>query len=168
MVSTSRLGLLFIVGIVSGLPADAAAQDGAWAVDGSVGYSALVDDAAKNYWAVGGSVRRYVSPRISVGPELVVMTNAASLRDRLVMATGNVTFDVFPATAPAIPFFVAGFGIFAGREKFPSCPFWSSDPAFTVGGGVRARIGDRVSIGGEYRLGWELHHRVTATAGFRW
>jgi len=166
--STSRLGAVFIVGIVSGLPADAVAQDRAWAIDGSVGYTGLVDDAAKNYLTVGGSVRRHVSPRISVGPELVVMTNGARLRDRLVMATGNVTFDVGPATARGTPFLVAGFGMFAGRENFPSGPFWSSDPAFTVGGGVRARIGDRVSIGGEYRLGWELHHRVTATAGFRW
>jgi len=35
-------------------------------------------------------------------------------------------------------------------------------------GGVRAEVGERVSIGAEYRLGWEPHHRLTATAGFRW
>jgi len=58
--------------------------------------------------------------------------------------------------------------VFAGREQFASGPFWSSDPAFTVGGGVRAAVSDRASIAGEYRFGWELHHRVTATFEWRW
>jgi len=47
-------------------------------------------------------------------------------------------------------------------------PFWSSDPSFTAGGGVRVRVSDSLSAAAEYRIGWELHQRVSATAGFHW
>jgi hypothetical protein len=36
----------------------------------------------------------------------------------------------------------------------------SSEGAFTVGGGVRRRVSDRVGLGIDVRLGWETHLRV--------
>ena len=150
-------------------PIDAGAQDRAWMAEGTMGYAGFVDEATKNYWVIGGGVRRYLTPRLSVGPEVVVMGNSNLARDRLAMATGNVVFDIYPRTARRLtPFVVGGFGVFFSREQFQNGPFWSNDPAFTAGGGVRARVGEGVSIGAEYRLGWELHHRLTASAGFHW
>ena len=63
------------------------------------------------------------------------------------------------------PFVVAGGGLFQTRERFPSGPFTSADGAFTAGGGVRGSFGDRVTVGIDARIGWELHLRVNALVG---
>jgi hypothetical protein len=146
------------------------AQERPWAVDGTIGYAGFVDDSTKNYIVFGGAVRKQVTPRISIGPEFVVMGNGDLLMDRVVMLTGNVVFDVYPTHGQnarrVTPFLVGGVGGFWSREQFQNGPFWASDPAFTAGGGVRARIADRVSATAEYRFGWELHHRITGSVSF--
>jgi hypothetical protein len=77
--------------------------------------------------------------------------------------------DLYPRGVRRLrPFVVGGLGLFFSRDQVRNGPFWSNDPAFTAGGGVRIQAGERVSIGAEYRLGWEPHHRLTATAGFHW
>jgi len=43
--------------------------------------------------------------------------------------------------------------------------FTSSEGAFTVGGGVRVLVGDRVTVGLETRLGWETHIRINGLVG---
>ena len=114
-----------------------------------------------------GTVRRHVSPRASIGPEFVIMSNSDSLRDRIVMLTGNVVFDAAP-DARVSAFAIGGVGMFWGREQLRDGPYWSGDPAFTAGGGLRARLAESVVVGGEYRIGWELHQRVSGFAGVRW
>jgi hypothetical protein len=147
----------------------AAAQDRSWVVEGTLGYAGFVDEATKNYPVVAGSIRRYLSDRLSVGPEIVFMHNSTLVTDRHVMFTGNVIFDVYPRSARRLsPFIVGGLGVFASRDQVGNGPFWSSDPAFTAGAGVRAMVADRMSLGAEYRLGWEPHHRITGTVGFHW
>jgi opacity protein-like surface antigen len=161
----------FICAMVLALtyPIGAAAQDRSWVVEGTLGYAGFVDDATKNYPVVAGSVRRYLTDRVSVGPEIVFMHNSSLVTDRHVMATGNVVFDVYPTRAKRLsPFIVGGFGVFSSRDQVRNGPFWSSDPAFTAGAGVRATVTDRMSVAAEYRVGWEPHHRITGTVGFRW
>jgi hypothetical protein len=148
-------------------PMGALAQDRAWVADVSIGWAGLVDDATKNYLLVGASVRRFVTPRISIGPELVVMSNGNEVRDRNVMLTGNVVFDAFPGSRVS-PFIVGGGGIFWGRDQVRNGPYWFSDPAFTAGGGVRANVSDALTAAVEYRLGWELHQRLSGSVGVRW
>lgn len=149
-------------------PNMAQAQERAWAADFSVGYAAFVDDAAKNYWLAGGSLRKYVTPRISIGPELVFTANEDLVRDRNVLLTGNVMLDAAQAGSRVIPFVVGGVGIFRGRDQVPNGPFWFTDPAFTAGGGFRARVNDTWSAAAEYRIAWELHHRVSGSVGVQW
>ena len=147
------------------LPRVAAPQVRNWVVEGTIGWAGLVDDSTKNYVVIGGAVRRHLSPRVSVGPELVLMRNPDLSTDRLVMLTGNLVFDFLPLramTPPRVtPFVVAGAGMFSSRDLVRNGPFWSSDPAFTVGGGARGRLADAVSIAAEYRFGWELHQRLS-------
>jgi hypothetical protein len=71
------------------------------------------------------------------------------------MLTGNVTFDlVTPVKGdPHLESF------------FDSETFTSREGAFTAGGGVRGRIGERTMLGIEARVGWELHVRVNAIVG---
>jgi hypothetical protein len=149
------------------LPKAVSAQDRAWISEASIGWAGLVDDATKNYLLVGGTVRRHLSPRVSIGPELVIMSNSNSLRDRLVMLTGNVVFDAAP-DARVSAFAIGGVGMFWGREQLRDGPYWSNDPAFTAGVGLRANVTRSVTVGGEYRIGWELHQRVSGFAGVHW
>ena len=145
-------------------PAAVAAQARPVVVDATAGYAGFVDDATKHHYVAGGAVRKYVTPRLSVGPELVVMPGEGDLA---VMLTGNLVYDLATFNGPdaerLTPFVVGGLGGFWFRDNLPAGPFWSADPAFTAGAGLRARITDRVSIAGEYRLGWELHQRITGT-----
>jgi opacity protein-like surface antigen len=159
-------GLLVVPGL-------AEAQDRGWIAEFTVGYAGFVDDAAKHNILVGGSVRRQITPRLGIGPELVVMSNPGGPSpDRSVLLTGNIVFDAYATgghTVPrVIPFLVGGLGKFWSRDHVRGGPFWSSDPAFTAGGGVRVRVSDSFSAAAEYRIGWELHQRVSATAGVHW
>ena len=136
-----------------------------WAVDMTAGYAGFVDDATKHTFVVGGAVRKYLASRLSVGPELVFFKDHDVIRQYAAMVTGNVTFDARPGpdTQQVTPFIVAGLGWYWARDLFPRGPFVSGDPAFTAGLGVRARVGERLFAVGEYRIGWELHQRLTAS-----
>ena len=97
------------------------------------------------------------------------MSKPAAVRDRNMMLTGNVVFDVYPLSSRRVtPFVVGGAGMFWGRDQVRDGPFWFSEPAFTAGGGLRVRVNEQLSAAAEYRLGWELHHRVSASAALDW
>jgi outer membrane protein with beta-barrel domain len=167
-----RLPMVVIAAYFIAAPALALAQERGWVAEVTLGWAGFVDDATQNYLLAGASVRRHLTPRVSIGPEFVVMSKSDAVRDRNLMLTGNVVFDAYRLTGPdarrVTPFVVGGAGLFWGRDQVRNGPFWFSDPAFTAGGGVRARFNERVSAAAEYRIGWELHQRVSASAGFHW
>jgi opacity protein-like surface antigen len=162
-----RLQTVIAFGVALLLPIAASAQHRGWAAEVGVGWGGFVDDATKNYLVAGGTVRRHLSRRVSIGPEFVIMSNSDSLRDRNVMLTGNVMFDSTP-DARVSAFAIGGVGMFWGREQLRDGPYWSNDPAFTAGGGLRSNVTKSVTAGVEYRIGWELHQRVSGFAGVRW
>jgi hypothetical protein len=149
------------------LSVPAAGQERGTAVDLTFGYAGFVDEATDHFFVAGGAVRHYITPHVSIGPEFVLMFNDDEFRNRVVMLTGNVVYDFVPLNPAsgvrATPFVVGGLGGFWVRESFPSGSFWGKDPAFTAGGGVRGRLNDRISAAAEYRIGWELHQRITGT-----
>ena len=126
------------------------------------------DDSVAKEGFVGGAVRFYVSPRVSVGPEIAFVQGENHTH---LILTGNVMFDLLGPTqgrpARVTPFVVVGGGLFQTREEFPQEIFTSSEGAFTAGGGVRASVGNRVFVGAEARIGWELHIRVNGMLGVR-
>ena len=147
----------------------AAAQDRPGpAAEFAVGWVGFADDGIVSESLVGGAVRWYVHPRISVGPEVVYIRgdNHSHL-----MATGNLTWDLFAPTngrpRQVTPFLAAGGGAFQTRESFLTGTFTSSEGAFTAGGGARALVGNRISVGIETRVGWELHLRLSGSIGLR-
>ena len=144
-----RLQTVIVVGLALFLPVAASAQDRRWVAEVSVGWAGLVDDATKNYLLLGGIVRRHFSPRVSIGPELVIMSNSDSLRDRIVMFTGNIVFDAAP-DARVSAFAIGGVGMFWGREQLRDGPYWSNDPAFTAGAGLRANVTRSLKVSVEY------------------
>jgi hypothetical protein len=57
--------------------------------------------------------------------------------------------------------------MFQTREQFFNGTYTSREGAFTAGGGVRALVADRVTVGLEMRLGWETHIRLNGLVGLR-
>jgi len=169
--SRNRLVLTIaaIAALAAALPRPAAAQERpAPVAELHAGALVFADDGFPRENFFGGAARLYVLPRVSVGPEIAYISGRNHSH---LMLTGNVTFDVLSPSngrpAQLTPFIVAGGGLFQTREQFPRGTFTSTDPAFTAGGGVRARLGDLVTVGGEVRVGWELHVRVNALVGIR-
>ena len=136
------------------------------AIDLTAAWVGFADDSVVSEPAFGGALRWYLSPRIAIGPELIYIP--ADSHSHLVL-TGNVTWDVLPqATHPkATPFVVAGAGMFQTHEEFFDDAVTSSEGAFTAGGGIRSRVADRISVGVDARIGWELHLRIGGFASIR-
>ncbi len=131
------------------------------------GHAGFVDDATIEHSVVGGAARIYVTPRISLGPEITYMHGPNTDRDWYFL--GNLTWDIRHPQAgrpPRVsPFLIVGGGFFTHSDDFPSGTFTSSEGAFAAGGGTRVHITDRVYAMGDFRIGWELHYRVTGGIG---
>ncbi|HEX8026979.1 MAG TPA: hypothetical protein VF491_00880 [Vicinamibacterales bacterium] len=157
-----------LIALLAPLAGSAGAQERPLpAVEFGAGWIGFADDGIVSEGLVGGAGRWYMSPRISLGPEVVYIFG--SNHSHLV-ATGNVTFDLLSPEGgrprDVTPFLVAGGGLYQTRETFFAGDFTSNEGAFTAGGGVRASS-DRITIGIDARVGWELHLRVNGFVGFR-
>lgn len=159
--------------LVIGLPGVAAAQDRPWTVEVAVGHAAFVDDATKHFGVAGGRVRRYVTPRVSIGPELIIMTGGSGgVRDRNITLLGDVVFDLRDGDGPAaprvIPFVAGGVGIHWIRDIVRDGHYWGRQLGASAGAGVRVSISRRARASLEYRIGSELYQQITGSVGLRW
>ena len=159
--------LLGTLGVFAVLTAPAAAQERpAPAVEFTAAWVGFADDGIVSESLVGATARWYLLPRISVGPEVDYVNGQNHSHFIL---TGNLTVDLVspkPSGARQVtPFVVVGGGLFQTRESFATETFTSSEGAFTAGGGVRAFVSDRVTLGIDARVGWELHLRVSGIVG---
>jgi hypothetical protein len=139
------------------------------AAEFSAGWMGFPDDGEVVSEAlIGGAVRWHLTPRVSVGPELLWIAGAHHSH---LVVTGNMTFDMFSPMngrpAPITPFIVVGGGLFRTNESFLNGDFSSTEGGFTVGGGVRGNPSDRITLGIDARLGWETHIRVNGFVGVR-
>lgn len=162
----SVLGTVIMLLVVSAVPA-AAQQRPAAAVEIATGWAGFVDDATIHEPLVSGGFRLYVTPRLSLGPELTYMKGRNDVRQ--FMLTGNATFDLLGPSAEGrartTPYLIGGGGLFHQRQEFPSGTFSSSEGAFTAGGGLRIVLSDAAYVAPELRMGWELHLRASVTVG---
>ena len=134
------------------------------AIDISGGKSAFVDETPIGQTTIGGSVRWQLTPRVSVGPEVVLMRGPNDLRE--VFITGKVIVDFMPHRLLS-PYFVADAGAMLQGDRFASGPYWSKEGAVSAGGGLRLNISPRVSIAPEVRIGWEPNVRFGALVTWR-
>lgn len=160
--------VLVALAVLAGPMAGAAAAQNvpAPAAELSIGWVGFADDGIVSETMVGGTVRFYLTPRVSVGPEVVYIKGSGHSH---LMVTGNVTYDVLEPVRgrPRLvtPYLVAGGGVFQTRDEFRGETFKSNEGAFTAGGGLRAVAEDRLIVGVEARVGWELHLRVNGFLG---
>jgi hypothetical protein len=112
---------------------------------------------------LGGDARFYLLPRLSLGPE---GTWAEGRNRTHLMFTGNLTFDLLSPvsgqTRSVTPYIVVGGGAFVTRSEVAirsglSCELCGTRTTtvstFSGGGGVRGRVGNRVIVGAEARVG---------------
>ena len=168
-VKTLTRAAVLVVGLFPLLAGASEAQERPGPVaEFAAGTLLFADDGVVSEGFGGGALRFYVRPRISVGPEIAFISGQNHSH---LMVTGNVTIDALRSTSGrprrATPFAVVGAGLFRSRDPFPVGTFTHNEGAFTAGGGVRIRAEDRVTIGVEARLGWELHIRLNAMVGVR-
>lgn len=156
-----RIATVTTVLILSALPVSAQDRPSP-ALDIGAGWVGFADDGIVSELPVAAAARWYLTPRISIGPEVTFI--AADSHSHQIV-TGNLTFDFLAPRngAPRItPFIVIGGGLFRTSEAFANRPtFSATEGAFTVGGGLRVPLNDRVAAGMDARMGWEPHVRLT-------
>ncbi len=156
-----RLAAVVAALILSALPTSAQDRP-APALDLAAGWVGFADDGIVSELPFAAAARWYLTPRISIGPEVTFI--AADSHSHQIV-TGNLTFDFLPprnGTPRITPFIFVGGGLFRTSEGFANRPpFSATEGAFTLGGGVRVPLNDRVAAGMEARIGWEPHLRIT-------
>jgi hypothetical protein len=172
LMAFGRIGIVLTLG--AALCADPAAAQSRSAgrprpsVEVTGGWAGFLDESPVDHAVIGGAARVSVSPRVSVGPEIVWMRGPRTDRD--LFFTGNLTFDLAAAGSPAarsrlIPFVVVGGGVFRHSDRFVTGTFASYEGAVTGGGGLRVRLNDRLHAAIDVRTGWEPHVRVGGVMG---
>src|SRR5262245_41729278 len=161
--------IAIMLGAFAAGPAEAQNNRPAPVGEFAAGVLMFPDEGVVTEGFVGGAGRFYLSPRISVGPEVAYISGD---RHSHTMLTGNMTFDFLrPENGqqrPVTPFVVVGGGLFRSRYIFPENEvFTHNEGAVTAGGGVRARMGSRIVGGVEARMGWETHIRLNGFIGVR-
>jgi len=164
MLKCLSVGMVAIAVFVCPMPA--AAQRPPAAVEFLAGWTGFIDEASIDHAVFGGAARLYLTPRISIGPEVSYMRGPNTDRDWFFL--GNLTWDVRRPQAgrpPRVsPFLIAGGGFFI-HSRFLAETFRTTEGAFAGGGGVRVRISPRVYAMGDFRMGWEPHFRATGGIG---
>ena len=74
---------------------------------------------------------------------------------------GSIWIDSGAAAGrPVVPYVVFGGGYMSHRDELGRGPIPGHEGSFTAGGGARVRVTDRLYVGGDVRIGWELHLRA--------
>lgn len=160
-------GLALAGALAFAIPANAQPIRPPASIEILAGHAGFADNATIEHAVIGGAARIYVTPRISLGPEITYMRGPNTDRDWYFL--GNLTWDIrHPQSGrpPRVnPFLVIGGGFFTHSDRFASGTFTSSEGAFAGGGGARIHVNDRLYAMGDFRIGWELHYRITGGIG---
>ena len=123
---------------------------------------------------VGGAVRIYLSPRISLEPEFLYMRHSRNDQDYFFQP--NIAVDLTQPTGRFVPYVIAGVGVIRNRSRFVGRDFDTGAPrefdtSFTgwtasIGGGVKIFVTDRFFISPEARVGREPSVRGTINVGY--
>ncbi len=127
-----------------------------------VGYSTFVngEDGFVPHYVAGGSVRVYLTPRLSFEPEFLYMYGSKADQDFVFIP--NVAFDFTEQERRVKPYVIAGVGILHHRGMFFSGNTWTP----SGGIGVKVFLTDRLFVSPEVRLGWEPFLRMTVSIGY--
>lgn len=145
------------------------ASRGAVEVKGVFGYAGFPDESMLHHFVAGGSIRTYLTSRLSFEPEFLYMHGPGWDRDLLVIP--NLAFD-FARSARVKSYLIGGAGLLAHRDGIPSAPgrptfFWGNGWTFGGGIGVKVLVTEKIFLAPEFRIGWEPAIRSTVSLGYR-
>ena len=136
-----RVAAAVVALVLSAHPASAQ-QRPAPALEVAAGWVGFADDGVVSEFPIGGGFRWYVSPRVSVGPEVTFITGDSHSHQ---VVTGNLTFDFLTPRrgAPRItPFMVVGGGMFrTSRHRFGAFKGCALDVAIVLPRRFRSSAG---------------------------
>ncbi len=122
----------------------------------------------------GGSVRVYVSRRVSVEPEVLYMYNSPNDQDFLIQP--NVAYDLTEPTGRVVPYVIGGVGVLHHQGRFFGFDFTTGAPrtfdksattwSASGGAGVKIFVTDRLFVAPEARIGSEPTWRGTFSVGY--
>ena len=143
-------------------------------VKATFGGAGFGEDADIPHAVGGGSVRIYLTRRLSVEPEFLYMRNGENDQDYVF--TPSLAVDLRDPTKRVVPYLVAGVGSIHHRGRFFGSDFETGQPrvfdtSFTTwsagfGGGVKIFLTDRLFVAPDARLGHEPTARATVSLGY--
>ncbi|MEO5922445.1 MAG: outer membrane beta-barrel protein [Bryobacteraceae bacterium] len=128
---------------------------------GSIGSTSFIDD--ENHLQTGGSVRIYLTRRISVEPEFQYLRGSGGHYDTILIP--NVNWDFRSATR-VVPYLTGGVGWMHSADRTRFFNFNHNQVLVQVGGGVKFWLSKRWYIAPEIRVGSELHARANVAIGY--
>lgn len=164
----------FLIGaaMAGAIATPAAAQGRGIAVEGIGGWTGFADESVIHHGVIGGRARVPLTGRISIGPEVLYMQGPDVDRDILLQAT--MTIDFTRGRGAVTPYFIATGGLMWHRSEFgfgPDKPGlqrrWMRGGYGSGGLGLRGRVADRVDLGVEGRIGFEISASLLGTVSYR-
>jgi len=129
----------------------------------TLGWTTFIDEDPIDHLVGGGSVRFYVSRRVSIEPELLYLKGPGDDRD--ITLIPHVTYD-FGNSLRAIPYLTAGVGLLHHRDIIGVRRFTNNEWAVSGGAGIKLFLTDNIFVAPECRMGFEPIFRATASIGF--
>lgn len=118
-----------------------------------LGTSAFLDEEIPfDHFLAGGSMRFYLTKRLSVEPQFLYMKGPGSDRDYTL--TGNVGYDLAVGKKYAV-YAAGGAGLLRHTERFQTGNFSVNDWTANGGIGVRLFVSEKFFVAPEFRFGWE-------------
>jgi hypothetical protein len=159
----------FLIRAAAAQPADTvtAVRPGTMFGQVSGNFTTFLDDGPIDHVGVGSALRVYLTPRLSIGPELVYLIGPGNDRDVLLFASLTVDLKrpMLGQVGRVEPYLVAGAGLLSHSDSYNSYTSSNVSRAFSWGGGARVWVARRVYIASDVRLGWTPNIRVTGTVG---
>lgn len=165
-------GLVGLSWVCSAEPA-LAQTGGRLAFEALTGHSGYVDEVWDNRLLVGGEVRKWVTPRFAIGPELTYQVGVEDASELIVTAT--MTYDLPRKPSRRVAFFLVGAAgvsrrtarVGRGPGTTTLADYVSHELTASAGIGGRVRVGRGVFAAADARVGWEPERRVTLSLGWR-
>lgn len=141
-------------------------------VRGTVGFADFTEFGELRHTVVGGSLRLYLTRRLSVEPELLYMRRNRQDEDYVIVP--HIAFDLRDPRARVVPYVIGGVGLLHHRGRFNrltstgivedtvTSNTWSANG----GAGVKIYLTDRLFVAPDVRVGWEPVLRGTVSIGY--
>jgi hypothetical protein len=158
--------LFWTLTLGAGVFAPAAAEAQSSIIEANVGRAWFIDESPIPHSVVGGAIRGYVTPRVSLGFGLTHMRGPG--HDRDLFAQALVSADLLsPATRrKVVPYVTLAGGLLHHTNRIGTIHNIShTGLAFGLSAGARVRMGDRWFIAPEAGVGIEAHTRIGISVG---